>query len=174
VQLPREAAEVLPWPRQRMGACVCVPGMSRREEGARAGARRVTWAVRRPERVKGGADPQRSLGMLCSVSGDKEVVTKVTIAQLMGMGDMPGPNTGISPYSWDSLAPSGDSVPCLGRVRFGHIPAQPACCRPGLLGTHLGLCISGLESFGDGLCTASGGVGFQTPAARPSPARMET
>ena len=92
--------------------------------------------------------------MLCSV--DKGVVMRVVTAQLMGMGDTPGPSAGISPHSWDLLAPSGTSVPCPGKGRLHHIPIQPACCGPGLFGTHLGLCILGLESFGDGVCTAPG------------------
>lgn len=107
-----------------------------------------------PELFQRVADLQRHLGMLGS--GDKAVMMKVMTAQLMGMGDTPGPNTGISPCSWDLLAPSGTSVPCPGKGRLRHIPIQPACCGPGLFGTHPGLCISGLESFGGDVCTARG------------------
>lgn len=84
--------------------------------------------TRTPELFERVADLQRHLGMLCS--GDKAVMMRVMTAQLMGMGDVPGPNTGISPYSWDLLAPSGSSVPCPGKSKALPYPNPAALMWP--------------------------------------------
>lgn len=64
--------------------------------------------------------------------------------------------------SWDFFlflglaGPSGTSVPRPREARLHRILILPSCCGPGLLEPHLGLCIVGLESFGNGFCAARG------------------
>lgn len=71
--------------------------------------------------------------------------------------------------SWDfslflGLAgPSRTSVSHPREVRLHHVLILPSC-GPGLLEPHLGLCIVGLESFGNGLCTAHGATAWDLGA----------
>lgn len=123
-QPPGREAEALRWQRKGMGTCVPT-GVSQVWGGSTCGCKEGgTGLHARLSFLKEVL--QRRLGMLCSVSGDKEVVMRVTMAQLTGMGMLCDPTLRLLPIPGTCWPRHGLLSPALEKRGF----AMPRSSQP--------------------------------------------